>query len=373
MASCNNDKLKAFLTKPKLRRRRRLDEIQEAEHQADNKFVGKIFFEARVLNIPIQTEPILVTGGSEIYEFFTYVRLFDKDDPVADPIDAADSARAIQQILSLPVALVESTKNIKVGDIVTVRLNSPAQQGAYEFYSIVNKVATDKEYADKLATKLDNGSGQTRGAFDNLSRGDQIQAAIAELRNNFQPEERTLAVNDETVTNGTLTDTGFDFLLNADGNKVNSVGFVYDNNEILIDFRSTDANGGIAFAKSNNGENMAEQFRNLCRAYRQASKDNNWPGPKYIIINSCFRSYEKQLYLEATQPELSAQPGTSNHGWGMAFDWGNGVVRVRDLVGQVHHTWMVQNAPAFGFTSTLEITGEPWHFEVTNEAAFYKN
>ncbi len=371
MASCNNDKLKAFLTKPTMRKRRRLDEAQEAEHQADNRFIGKIFFEARVLTLPTDlSEPILVMGSEDVYEFVTYVKRFDLDDNLLDPIDAVSADKAITAILNCPQAVVTSTKNIQVGDIVTVQLNTPAQQGVSEFFSIVNKIATDDEYADKLSRKIDESGGQTQQTFDNLSRDQQIQAEINRLAAATTPEKLTLKATDNVVKNGTLTDADFDFLLNVNGTKVTSPGLVYDSNKILLDYRSTDPNGGIAFAKVA-GENYANKFKELCRAYRTEAIAQGW-SVKYIIINSCFRSYAKQLYLEATQPALSAAPGTSNHGWGMAFDWGSGIVRVRDLVGTDQHTWMVANAPTYGFESTLNRTGEAWHFEISDRDQVYK-
>lgn len=354
-----------------MRKRRRLEESQEAEHQAGNIFVGKIYFEARVLTKPTDlSEPILVLGGDQLYEFVTYVKIFDLDDGTVDPVDMSTGDKATTAILQCPQAVV-NTKNLQVGDIVTVLKNNPAlPQRVYEFYSIVNKIATDDQYAERLSRKFDQGGGQTQEVFDNLTRAQQIEAEIERLRATANVEERELKATNNVVKNGTLTDEDFDFLLNVNSTKVTSPSYVYDQGKILLEYRSTDSKGGIAFAKVT-GENYANNFRELCRAYRAEAEAKNWE-VKYIIINSCFRSFDKQVRLEATQPSLSADPGTSNHGWGMAFDWGNGIVKVKNLRGTEQHDWMVANAPSFGFEETFSRTGEPWHFEISNQDQVYK-
>jgi LAS superfamily LD-carboxypeptidase LdcB len=56
---------------------------------------------------------------------------------------------------------------------------------------------------------------------------------------------------------------------------------------------------------------------------------------------------EKGLY---SQGGLAAVPGTSNHGWGLAVDVGEGEQRA----------WLARNAKRFGFET---IAREPWHWE----------
>ena len=59
----------------------------------------------------------------------------------------------------------------------------------------------------------------------------------------------------------------------------------------------------------------------------------------------------------------AATPGTSNHGWGRAIDWGSGV----QTLGSAEHSWMVANAPLFGWWWPTQFRAapylEPWHFE----------
>ena len=90
-------------------------------------------------------------------------------------------------------------------------------------------------------------------------------------------------------------------------------------------------------------------------------------------ITSAFRSYEKQLYLEATQPAFSAEPGTSNHGWAIAFDWGVPGVPRKQLGTRPEFTWMFYNAPQYQFFAKgMDFTKqEPWHFEIIGGRDFY--
>ena len=118
MASCNNDKLKAFLTKPKNRKARRLEEAQEAEHQAGNRFIGKIYFEARVLTKPTDlSEPFLVLGSEEQYNFVSYIKIFDIHDGYPEPWEMNSSIEAITVMMQLERA-ASSTQNSVVA-IVT--------------------------------------------------------------------------------------------------------------------------------------------------------------------------------------------------------------------------------------------------------------
>lgn len=55
-------------------------------------------------------------------------------------------------------------------------------------------------------------------------------------------------------------------------------------------------------------------------------------------------------------------PGTSNHGWGKAIDFGSRV----NILGTDEHDWMVANAPKFGFVWLRKAGNgsiEPWHFD----------
>ena len=59
----------------------------------------------------------------------------------------------------------------------------------------------------------------------------------------------------------------------------------------------------------------------------------------------------------------SATPGTSNHGWGRAIDFGARV----NILGSEEQEWMVTNAPRFGYVWPKTFRKapylEPWHYE----------
>lgn len=83
-----------------------------------------------------------------------------------------------------------------------------------------------------------------------------------------------------------------------------------------------------------------------------------------ICVTDSYRTYETQVQLYATKPNLAAVPGTSNHGWGTAVDLCGGVQNF----GTAEHEWLFVNAPQYGWfhPAWAQRTGsrpEPWHWE----------
>lgn len=81
-------------------------------------------------------------------------------------------------------------------------------------------------------------------------------------------------------------------------------------------------------------------------------------------ITDSYRSYAGQVDLYQRKPNLAAVPGTSNHGWGIAVDFGCGA----DSFDSPAYAWLKANAGAFGFAhpTWAEPGGsrpEPWHWE----------
>ena len=91
-----------------------------------------------------------------------------------------------------------------------------------------------------------------------------------------------------------------------------------------------------------------------------------------------YRTYERQLSIRIEKPKLSAKPGTSNHGWGMAIDmhyFTNAGKRMSlsftgakfqwletnaKQYGWFHPSWAKKNGPNKKSNSKKE---EPWHWE----------
>lgn len=87
-----------------------------------------------------------------------------------------------------------------------------------------------------------------------------------------------------------------------------------------------------------------------------------------VAINSGFRSYPEQKALwEGFQKglpgfNLAAQPGSSNHQNGVAFD-----IAVAGADGNEVYDWLKKHATGFGFVRT--VNREPWHWEFDPERA----
>lgn len=58
---------------------------------------------------------------------------------------------------------------------------------------------------------------------------------------------------------------------------------------------------------------------------------------------------------------VAAVPGTSNHGWGLAVDFGTPL----NTTASREHAWTAAHAPLFGWEWTGRNFGEPWHFDFT--------
>lgn len=83
-----------------------------------------------------------------------------------------------------------------------------------------------------------------------------------------------------------------------------------------------------------------------------------------LQVTSSYRSLESQVRAREELGTLAADPGTSNHGWGIAVDLGGGIQQL----GTPEHRWMRDNAPALGWVQPAWAAQhgglpEPWHWE----------
>ncbi|CAM2849471.1 D-alanyl-D-alanine carboxypeptidase family protein [Saccharomonospora xinjiangensis] len=83
-----------------------------------------------------------------------------------------------------------------------------------------------------------------------------------------------------------------------------------------------------------------------------------------LCLTDSYRTLEMQLGLHRRKPELSATPGTSTHGWGLAVDLCGGV----ETFGTDEHRWMRAHARHFGWllprwAQEGSPREEPWHWE----------
>lgn len=83
-----------------------------------------------------------------------------------------------------------------------------------------------------------------------------------------------------------------------------------------------------------------------------------------IVATDTYRSLSGQIKCTAEKGGMCATPGTSNHGWGLAVDFGDGI----NSFGTPQHIWMTENAEKYGWyhPSWAQQDGskpEPWHWE----------
>lgn len=108
-------------------------------------------------------------------------------------------------------------------------------------------------------------------------------------------------------------------------------------------------NGNIpakALVDIGGGNLLREDAAKAFRAMARAAKKDGVP----LNVNSAYRSVEEQTSLwvnRFSNPYPVAQPGTSNHGWGIAVDMDP-------------NSWLFQNAGKFGFST---IPNDPVHWE----------
>lgn len=88
----------------------------------------------------------------------------------------------------------------------------------------------------------------------------------------------------------------------------------------------------------------------------KAAKDE---GNVSILINSAFRTFQRQAELFHNGPNPAAPPGSSNHQHGQAFDLNTGPDALDG--GDPIYEWLKRNAPRHGFIRT--VNKEPWHWE----------
>jgi peptidoglycan DL-endopeptidase CwlO len=83
-----------------------------------------------------------------------------------------------------------------------------------------------------------------------------------------------------------------------------------------------------------------------------------------LCITDSYRSFDAQVDAHHRKPRITAVPGTSNHGWGLAVDLCGGI----NVFGTAQTAWMQVNAGHYGWLHPdwARAGGrnpEPWHWE----------
>jgi hypothetical protein len=83
-----------------------------------------------------------------------------------------------------------------------------------------------------------------------------------------------------------------------------------------------------------------------------------------LCITDSYRSLGAQVDAHHRKPKITAVPGTSNHGWGLAVDLCGGI----NVFGTAQTAWMQANAGHYGWlhpgwARSGGSNPEPWHWE----------
>ena len=123
------------------------------------------------------------------------------------------------------------------------------------------------------------------------------------------------------------------------------------------------------------GVSKPQILAELVSGYDQMAIDfaKAFPGDKLSIWG--YRPYSRQLKIKKEKPNLSAKPGTSNHGWGQAIDvhYYNSANKRQALYYEgPHYKWLAANSKKYGwFNPPWAVQGgskeEPWHWESTTK------
>jgi len=106
----------------------------------------------------------------------------------------------------------------------------------------------------------------------------------------------------------------------------------------------------------------------FCEGYRPLEvqlyciKNKGWTsGPAHVSSPTALYSKRQQKYIG-----LCAQPGTSNHGWGIAFDLSSnkGQLGRGNAANLAAYNWVVANASNFGF---VRDSAETWHWNYARQ------
>lgn len=340
---CNNDKVRSFLTKPKARLRAKYDKLQQAEVDRENNFNGMTMFRAKVIGLPRDIGATVVTDNKTndaLYVGTVNVMILDgPTSSIPDPVLSFDALDAFTIINMHSVALLPQDlfSSIGVGDEVVLQFEKPYNNDTTQVPVVVSKIKTDLQYKENIKNIFDRAGG-LESFFTTLASSTINEAALA------QAKRRNYKIDNTEVINGNIP--------------TSKLHFVQDQSNII--YTSTDTQGGLAFIRHPT-ENFATKLEQLAEAYRNAFN-------KPLTITSCYRSFEKQQQLyENPGPGWAARPGTSNHGWGLAFDWSPGTGRAK--FSDPEYAWLNINGYAYGFynAGAYFSNKEAWHFEIITD------
>jgi len=126
---------------------------------------------------------------------------------------------------------------------------------------------------------------------------------------------------------------------------------------------------------------VADDFNRMAKAFFEHF------GTKFPITET-YRTYATQVSLKGRKPRLAATPGTSNHGWGVAIDWGAHGFTTDAYKWQLEnghkYNWInpcwAREGPDAASCKDASCVGqkcgskpEAWHIEHTQRSRYVKN
>jgi len=138
--------------------------------------------------------------------------------------------------------------------------------------------------------------------------------------------------------------------------------------------QSTSATGAMALFLVD----VIDDFDRLARAFEVEF------GQKLSLTVPSYRTFNEQIKMKNSKIRQgksgeAAPPGTSNHGWGLAFDFSTHYKGKSGFQSETYN-WMLYNAPRFGFHSPRvlrdgdpSIADEAWHIQWINKNKIWKD
>ena len=430
MSSCNNDKKKAFLNNAKARNRHRIIETQKRHDKSSSPLNGKTKYIARVLALARENAAptTVVSNIGEQYDKLVKIRIDELDSSLPDPTQKnLDENTCIVTINAHRDAYVPfAMTGLQSGDVVEVSFDkAPLINGevSNDIKSpvIVRVIRHDRPYYKTLQKNLKKQAGKLSRLSKKFESGRTTTTA------DYKPRDAKHWTG-VVVKNGDFTtwpDTTKDFLSDVSGlnnikggqvafttgkitwtpseagdflqkNYFNSTKGLYskisgiDGPDVsyLKDTTYTimswdESRFGSLFVPKAAGTSLAKDFIKFLVEHFK-----NWGTS--IIVTYPHRDLSEQVRLydahkaDPVNTAAAAYPGTSNHGWAMAFDLRVGINRLTGYYSgrkagilsfsnaDKHSIWVHNNMTGYSIAEGKRIN-EPWHMSYTlasRKAAF---
>ena len=280
-----------------------------------------------------------IRGGGPLGEIAAILEALTA--PSADR--STDSMATVQYLVNARARLFERLEALRSEQVLTSTRSAAASKQA----SAAAKTAAEAK------SKLDAVIAEQRSALDALQSAQAAQVGQAGgLRGSLMRSEDPLARAADRRLAEALA--GQDFALLMDSSSTCGMDNTnYPNGQFPA--------SALCPMYAAPGEGLR---RGAAIAFNAMSKAYELQTGSPICVTDGYRPFAEQVAVRLASPSLSATPGTSQHGLGLAADLCGGV----QSFAAPAHLWMQRNAPLYGWfhPAWAEPTGsmpEPWHWE----------